>query len=189
MSFGVSNIFWYGRPKFYWDNVNMDIDPAAVGRRIKAARLKAGFKDGASLAEKILQNSEKRGRKGVDPETVRLWEAGKVLPPWDKLAQITALLGVGAEELLFDSRASPQGDEIPPTIEEQEMQDDILARRLVKAWKALPENMRDDELDALEVKALQFRSRKRDTELTHLARPDSEIARAAEKRAKSKTAS
>lgn len=172
----------------------MDIDPIAVGKRIKAARIKVGLKDSAALAALIVQKSGKRGQKNLNPETVRLWEVGKILPPWDKLAQLAAVFNVGTADLLFAPPGAEQelGESaIPHSIEEQEMQEEILTRRLVKAWKALPENDRDDALEALELKALSYRSRKRDRDLSNLARPDSEIAKveAAKKKLANKTTS
>jgi len=86
----------------------MKIDPLEVGKRIKAAREAAGLRDCAALAGKIFQNSKKKGRTKASPETVRLWEAGKHIPPWDKIDQLREILGIDEEELLFGQKRDSQ---------------------------------------------------------------------------------
>lgn len=96
----------------------MKLDPIAIGQRITTARLKLGLKSPASLAALIVQKSEKKkGENKVNAETVRNWEAGKILPPWDKVDQLSNRLDIEADVLLFGDKREEQLRSARPHLE------------------------------------------------------------------------
>lgn len=84
---------------------SMQIDPVAIGRRIEDLRLGAGYRNQAALAAKLVQQSQKKGGENkLNAETVRRWEKGKTIPPWDKVEQLCELFEIEAEVLLFGEK-------------------------------------------------------------------------------------
>lgn len=163
----------------------MDIDPVAVGARIKAARIKAGLKDYAALAKQIFQDSGKKGRRPVDPETVRLWEVGKVLPPWDKIDQLTKALKLSAQELLFapaDQPAAAVAQESVLTRARKRAKGRVVEIEeqlylLIDSYMLLPQSERDLFLRKINVRAMEWRNYTPDWDLDSLAAPGTEAAK------------
>lgn len=78
-----------------------------IGARIVEARVTKGLASYKDLAERLKQKKA-NGTKATDPETVRLWEVGKVIPPYDKVEQLADILEVGEEWILFNIRRDEQ---------------------------------------------------------------------------------
>lgn len=79
----------------------MSLDAVKIGRRIGEALDRKGW-DYRELASRITQDTSSGRKKMASPETVRLWITGKIIPPYDKLAQLSAVLGEPEEWFLFE---------------------------------------------------------------------------------------
>lgn len=89
----------------------MSLDPIKIGQRISEAAGRKGW-GAKELAARLTQNTSSGKVKQVSQETVRLWITGQVIPPYDKLTQLSAVLGEPEEWLLFDiKRGQQQKDE------------------------------------------------------------------------------
>lgn len=76
-----------------------DLDPTAVGQRIKLARISAGYRTQKAFADAV----------GVYLSNANRWEVGKALPDIAQMAKICSLTGVTAEELWYGRRSSVPG--------------------------------------------------------------------------------
>ncbi|MGE5522602.1 MAG: hypothetical protein ACM3SS_02730 [Rhodospirillaceae bacterium] len=83
------------------------MDAKAIGARIVEARKLKGIPDYRALATLLRQNTQV-GVKVLSPETVRLWEVGKKIPPYDKVEQLVQVLGEPEEWILFGIRRGEQ---------------------------------------------------------------------------------
>ena len=101
----------------FWDNLEMKIDPKAVGERIRAARLNADFKSPAELADVLYQNSEKKGRVKIKAQTIRNWENGDYLPTWANLDSLAEKINTEVDVLLFGDLREEQLRKARPLLE------------------------------------------------------------------------
>jgi transcriptional regulator with XRE-family HTH domain len=76
-------------------------DTEEIARRIRDARAAKNMKNSAALAQKLRERS---GKKGPSNEAVRLWETGKVVPPYPMIELLSIELDQPAEFLLFGIR-------------------------------------------------------------------------------------
>lgn len=72
----------------------MKIDAIEVGRRIAKLRRDAGHHHHKDFA-KLLDQSD---------ETVRRWEAGKTVPPWQQVSRMADIFKVPEDVILFGER-------------------------------------------------------------------------------------
>lgn len=79
-----------------------------IAARIIELREKMGLLDYKALAGRLHQNTSDPAGKATSRETVRLWEVGKVIPPYDKIEQLARLFGEPEEYILFGIRRGEQ---------------------------------------------------------------------------------
>jgi transcriptional regulator with XRE-family HTH domain len=82
------------------NNIGKAFDKAALGRKLKAARLQARIKQ-----------KEIAIRLGVTVSTISDYENGRIRVPGDCLDVYTELCGMTADELLGTGKPTPTGDE------------------------------------------------------------------------------
>lgn len=80
-----------------------------IGNRIYKVRLRKGFKSQEALAAECRRVLNKKKQPDtLTRQTIQNWEAGKNIPPWDMVALLSEVLGIGEEDLLFGERRSQQ---------------------------------------------------------------------------------
>jgi transcriptional regulator with XRE-family HTH domain len=76
-----------------------ELDAEGIAKRIKLARLAAGFRTQKDFADAV----------GVHVPNANRWERGKVIPETAQLAKICLVTGTTAEEILYGRRTSDAG--------------------------------------------------------------------------------
>lgn len=110
-----------------------------LNMRIRAARLKAG-----------LSQAEMAAALGVGRSAVANWECtSRVAPHSQRLGQIALLTGV-SHEWLATGRGSPMLDQDHIPAVDAEMVDDLIERRLLRAYRAAPAAIRQALLQLVE---------------------------------------
>lgn len=118
----------------------------AIGRRLAQARADKGWS---------LRDLEKASGGIFNKSTVGNYEQGTRTPdPWDARA-LAELLGVRASYLMCLEET-----QIVPTVEEE---------KLLRNWRALPENERAETARRLEVQAIRYRTAIPDEKVEHLS--------------------
>lgn len=90
------------------------IDKKKIGERIIEARLALGIETPGALAAKLQEAAKLRHPAKAKPrfsrQTVQHWEKGKVVPPWDKIELLAAVLGGEYDEewIMFGRRRQQQ---------------------------------------------------------------------------------
>ena len=81
----------------------------AIASRIRACAAHCGLKGPQALTDLFLQEATKRGlRLTVTRQAVSTWWHGKVIPGWDVIPVLAAILGTEQEWLLFGSKRGEQ---------------------------------------------------------------------------------
>ena len=79
-----------------------ELDPEAIGRRIRLARVAAGIRTQKALADQV----------GVYLGNYNRWEKGKAVPDTAQLVKLCSVLGVTAEQILFGRRSAHEGEQV-----------------------------------------------------------------------------
>jgi transcriptional regulator with XRE-family HTH domain len=128
----------------------------------------------------IGENTVGRARSGLGNITLENLDAIAAvykLPAWKLLvpgfnAKAPPVLAGGADVAVSQPASEVAGPNDTEEIwEALSMQYKREIKELFEAWHALPENLRDDFKRDIELAAMQYRRRKRDHEVSHLAAP------------------
>ena len=84
----------------------MKFNKKEIGNRIREAREKKKMRSVAALARTLQQVSN----SGLTRQTVQNWEAGKIIPPWDKVEFLAEVFGpeFGEDWIMFGPRRTDQ---------------------------------------------------------------------------------